>query len=334
MNSTKEVDPERILDAHVHYLGDGSSGNGCYVNFDTARRRWQGRLLLKFAGIHPSAIKNGLDKIYKDFLVTQVKNSNLNGAVLFAQDWPHDSRGKPLYDKAAFYTPNDAVLQICREHPDLFVPAFSIHPARKDALYELDRCLEAGARIIKLLPNVHGVDCMDSAYEPFWKKLAKAGGILIAHTGTELSLPVINRDWEDPRKLARPLDCGVRVIAAHCGGRSVPMTRDYTKEWIAMLTRHPHLYGDTSALALPNRARTLRKLLPEKIQERLIHGSDFPIPNSAYGPWMYGLLAWTRARELSKIKNPLERDYQIKKAIGFKDSVFRRLDGLLHIALP
>lgn len=294
------------------------------------RRRLQARLLLWLNGLPQAALRGGLDRTYREYLLEWIRTSSLDAAVVFAQDWPHTTDGQALPGQAAFYTPNDAVLALAAEYPDCVIPAVSIHPARKDALAELERCLMAGARILKLLPNVHGVDCRDPGHRPFWKRLAEARGILIAHTGAELALPVVNRAWESPEYLDGPLNCGVTVIAAHCGGGYPPLTKDYTDVWIRMLATYPHLYGDISALVLPDRIHTLKKVLDPVIKQHLLHGSDFPIPSGPLGPWSRRMISTATALRLRRISNPLERDYQIKRTLGFDDAVFHRFWQLLR----
>ena len=127
--------------------------------------------------------------------------------------------GRPLADEGAFYVPNDYVLALAGQHSE-FIPAISIHPARPDALEELERCLNAGAAMLKILPNCQNIDCNDSRYKRFWERMAEAGLPLLAHTGGEHTLPVVRPDLAAPHTLKLPLECGVTVIAAHCGTAS------------------------------------------------------------------------------------------------------------------
>ena len=153
--------------------------------------------------------------------------------------------------------------------------------------------------------------------------------ILLAHTGGEFTLPVLNAAYADPQTLRLPLECGVRVIAAHCAGRSCLNDPDYTDQLLKMFHLYPNLYGDNSSLNSPVRSRTLHKILRPDVVERIIHGSDYPIPVNGMGPFLRGRLplnAWWRWKRHS---NVLERDYQFKRAIGFPDETFTRLDSLL-----
>ena len=183
--------------------------------------------------------------------------------------------------------------------------------------------------MLKLLPNCHNVDCSNTRYRSFWEKLSELGLPFLAHTGGEFSVPVLNAKFADPRILQLPLECGVTVIAAHGAGKSWLWDPDYTADLIKMMDEFANLFTDNSALASPNRWRTIPALLDPKIQSRVIHGSDFPIPSGGLGPWIGKLLSGADYSKSRKIKNPLERDVFIKKAIGFKENTFTGLGEIL-----
>jgi predicted TIM-barrel fold metal-dependent hydrolase len=322
-------DTLRKIDCHVHLLGDGSSGSGCWIRMRTAAHRLMARIIVHECGLGQSALKDGLDELLEQRIAWMVRDSSLDAAVLLGQDLPHHADGTPLPEKGAFYVPNSHLLAVCARHPGLFIPAVSIHPGRKDALAELERCLAAGARVLKLLPNCLNVDYTEERHAPFWRMMAAHRMILLSHTGGELSLPVIDPRLADPWRLRHPLEHGVTVIAAHCAGRSALWDRDLTGELLGMFDDWPHLYGDNSALSSPIRAATLPRILPAPVRGRIVHGSDFPIAVGGFGPWRVGLLdraTWRRAR---REDNVLERDVMLKRAVGFDDSHLTRMDQLL-----
>ena len=74
---------------------------------------------------------------------------------------------------------------------------------------ELERCIERGAVLMKCFPNCQNIDLADRRYDPFWMRMAEAGLPLLAHTGGEHTVPVINAAFADPKLLRRPLECGV-----------------------------------------------------------------------------------------------------------------------------
>ncbi|MBT7649458.1 MAG: amidohydrolase family protein [Opitutae bacterium] len=316
------------IDGHVHFVGDGSNGSGCWLRSSTLLDRIVEPIVKAQAGILKSSRQLSIDQAYEQRLIGLIDDSSLDAVLLLAMDYPYDEDGNCLKEKAKFYVPNDHVFRLAKKYAQI-IPACSIHPARKDAIEELERCAEEGAKVLKLLPNCHNVDCSDNRYRAFWEKLAKLNMPFLAHTGGEFSVPVLNTKFADPRILGLPLECGVKVIAAHGAGKSGLWDPDYTADLLRMMDQFANLFTDNSALASPNRWRTIPALLDPKIQPRVIHGSDFPIPSGGFGPWMGNLLNKSDYFKSRKIKNPLERDVFIKKAIGFKENTFTVLGKIL-----
>jgi hypothetical protein len=143
---------------------------------------------------------------------------------------------------------------------------------------------------------------------------------------------VLRPDYADPRILTLPLECGVKVIAAHCGTKSGLFDREYFDVFTAMLRRYPNLYGDTSAFTVPVRGRRVPECLQEHISERLVHGSDFPVPVYGHFAWARGRVRWSTFRRWQGQDNVLERDYQLKRAMGFPPEIFTRIWQLLRRA--
>ena len=316
------------IDGHVHFVGDGSNESGCWLRSSTLLDRIVEPIVKAQAGILKSSRQLGVDQAYEERLIGLIDDSLLDAVLLLAMDYPYDEDGNCLKKKAKFYVPNDHVLGLAKKKAQI-IPACSIHPARKNAIQELERCVEQGAKVLKLLPNCHNVDCSDTRYRIFWERLAKLNMPFLAHTGGEFSVPVLNAKFADPRILRLPLECGVKVIAAHGAGKSGLWDPDYTADLLRMMDEFANLFTDNSALASPNRWRTIPALLDPKIQSRVIHGSDFPIPSGGLGPWIGKLLSGADYSKSRKIKNPLERDVFIKKAIGFKENTFTVLGEIL-----
>ena len=92
---------------------------------------------------------------------------------------------------------------------------------------------------------------------------------------------------------------------------------------------HPNLYADTSALSLPHRKRYLLKLLKHtEAHHKLIHGSDFPLPISAWG--FLGHLPVAQIFKINRIESPILRDYVIKKELGFPKEVFTHAGEIIR----
>jgi predicted TIM-barrel fold metal-dependent hydrolase len=160
--------------------------------------------------------------------------------------------------------------------------------------------------------------------------MAEARLPLLAHTGGEHTVPVINAALADPKLLRFPLECGVTVIAAHCATSSGGFDRDYFDDWVEMLREFPHLYGDISAMVSLNRCGHLRDCLRDEIAPRILHGSDFPVPVLGHRMWLQGWIDRATFRRCQKIANPLERDWEFKRALGFSDEIAIRPTELLR----
>ncbi len=319
----------QTLDCHVHLIGDGSENSGCWVSTPTLWKKAMAQAMLHTGKIPRQALHGKqMDRLYRETLLKHLDGSGLDGLVLLAQDLPHDDHGEPMAG-GSFYVPNDYLFRVCAERPGQLIPACSIHPARKDALQELDRCIERGMKVLKLLPNCLNVHCSDEKLRPFWQRMAEAKIVFLCHTGGETSVPVLSAKDASPETMRLPLECGVTCIAAHGAGRSMFFDPDYTALLLTMFKQYPHLYCDNSALCSPLRCRTVKHLLTPEVLPRVIHGSDWPIPVSGIGPWVFDLI--TSAEWLMGLRepNPIKRDVVWKKAMGFGAETFTRLSALL-----
>jgi hypothetical protein len=315
------------LDGHVHLVGDGSSGSGCWLKLDGLVRELQGRLLLSAAGLPSACLRGGLDLAFESRVAKLLETSSLDGFLLLAQDEAYRGDGTKIEGFGSFYVPNSHLFGVCRRNRGLY-PACSIHPARPDALEELETALQAGCRVLKLLPNCLNVDCSEPRYIPFWKRMATGKMALLSHTGGEFTLPQTNPAFANPRRLTLPLEQGVTVIAAHAAGRSGLWDPDWTRQLEAMAAVFPNLYCDNSALCSPNRWRTLPALLSGPLRDRVVHGSDYPVPSGGFGPWLGGHLSWSEWRASAQLENPIRRDVYLKTKLGFAPETFTRLDAL------
>lgn len=315
------------LDMHVHIVGTGAGGTGCWLRV-TGWHRPLASFMLWHVGLPGNAFSGDFDRLYVERLLQLVRESSLGGAVILAQDDVRDDSGHVMEGVGSCYVPNDYVLRLAREHPE-FLPAVSIHPARPDALEELDRCLAGGAVMMKCLPNCHNIDCSDRRHTRFWERMAAARLPLLAHTGDEHTMPVVRQEYADPRILRRPLEIGVTVIAAHCGTGSGLVTPDYFPVFAEMTREFSNLYGDSSAFNVPARGKHIPECVREPLASRLVHGSDYPVPVYGHWAWARGFVKWGDVRR-SQGLGVLERDHQLKRAMGFPDEHFTRIHRLLR----
>jgi predicted TIM-barrel fold metal-dependent hydrolase len=290
-------------DIHIHLIG--GADEGCHVSDSLLKRPWS-KLISRWLGLDAE----GSDK-YVERLVRYLRESPIDVGIILACDAIYDERGG-VDPRTSFYIPNDYVLKVASQYDEL-LPGVSIHPNRKNALEEIDRCLEAGAALVKWLPNAQGIDPLNNQYKAFYRKLGDCKMPLLSHTGAEFTLKTISQNFGDPKRLRLALDEGVTVIAAHCGISYSGLSARYLSDWLTLVNGYPNLYGDLAALSLGLGGRFIRKLLKDEVaRERLVNGSDFPVPP------LRGV------RDLFKRGNPFSRDYEIKKKLGVPDSVFYR----------
>lgn len=320
------------IDAHIHIVGTGTGGTGCWYRPRGLTRLGE-PVLLRALGLTRRDLHGpDFDRLYVAKLLGFLRASSMDRILVLAHELAHRDDGTPVPESASFYVPNGYVLKLAREHPE-FLAAVSIHPSRKDAHEELERALAGGAAALKCLPNVQGIDWNDRRHTRFLERMAEAGLPLLAHTGSERTMPVVDAKLADPRVLTRPLEIGVTCIAAHCGTGMMLLDPDYLDVFAAMTERFPHLYGDNSALAgLSFRLRpsALRRLTTGPLADRILQGSDLPVPSSGLLAWAFGMLPWRDCRAAAAIANPIERDAALKRMLGFGEETFTRAGGILR----
>lgn len=314
-------------------VGTGTGGTGCWYRPCGLTRIGEPLLVRAVALTARDLHGPDFDRIYIEKLLGYVRGSSrIDRAMLLAHELPHRDDGTPMPERSSFYVPNRYVLDLARRHPE-FLAAVSIHPSRKDALDELEMCLAGGAAALKCLPNVQGIDWNDRRHTRFLERMAEAGLPLLAHTGSERTMPVMDPKLASPRVLTLPLEIGVTCIAAHSGTGMMLLDPDYFDVFVEMLARYPNLYGDNSALAALNfrlRPSALRQLTCEPVAGRILHGSDLPVPSSGLLPWAGRMLSsadWLASR---RIANPLERDAFLKQKLGFGPATFTRAADILR----
>lgn len=312
------------VDCHTHVFCWGEDPADGFLSEKT-RRAWLTRLVLFLTGIRKEPGETLSQKI-RSRLLRQLQASQLDYAVVLAQDAVYRPDGSRDEANTHFYVSNDYVLQLAEECPKI-IPGCSINPVRPDALRELERCHAAGARLIKVHTAIQGVDPALEDFEPFYRRAAELGIALMFHTGYEHSCTVISQEFTDPRRLGRALDCGGTVIAAHCGTCAFFDREDYYPRFIEMMHRYENLYGDTAILAGTVRWNALKRLSrePEFIRARILHGSDYPLP-----PGRLPYLARTGLFPPER-RNPLDLDWRIKASFDIGERYGDRVLELLGV---
>ena len=291
------IDPSQVVDVHCHVIGLGVGGTGCYVHPDALSLahplRWvKSQVYMSASGIYDT---DRADALFVDRLVDLCRSQRPRGkALLLAFDQHHGRDGTPLPEHSEFHTPNDYVLDLAQQWPGLFLPACSIHPYRPDAIDELERCAERGAVALKWLPNAQGIDPLQVDVR-FYERLAELGIPLLSHAGEEQAV-----DAEEAQALGNPLrlrpalDAGATVIVGHCASLGTDEDLDAAPDasgrrprpasyslFRRLLRQHPErLYGGVSAMTQFNRCRgpLAETLASTGIHDRLVNGSDYPLP--------------------------------------------------------
>jgi predicted TIM-barrel fold metal-dependent hydrolase len=283
------LDLSKLLDVHAHVAGSELDGSGCELDarmrsFLHPWRRLQYEIYLRAGGVEH------VDRGAAEF-ADRLRSVARGRVGILALDHRHGEDGSLDRDGTPAYVPNDFVLRLAREHPESFVAVVSVHPYRKDALAELERCAAAGARIVKWIPNSMGIDPADARCDPFYGRMRDLGMTLLAHTGEENALAAGRDDLGNPQRLRRALDAGVRVVFAHCAtlGESEDLD-DPARRKVAnfdlflRIVSDPRwralAYGDLSAVYFRNRdPRVVRTLLERTdLHPRLLQGTDWPLP--------------------------------------------------------
>jgi uncharacterized protein len=348
------LDPAKVIDIHCHVIGMGVGDTGCFVHPDSLSylspvRRVKTRFYKGAAGIHDEARADGL---FVERLVDLLEHQAPRvRAVLLAFDKHYLPDGTADLGQTEFYTPNEYVLSLAARWPDLFLPACSVHPYRKDALEELTRCKERGARLCKWLPNAMGMDPADERCDAFYEKLAALGMPLLTHAGEEQAVEAEEaQELGNPLRLRRPLERGVTVVVAHCASlgesRDLDAPPDAEGErprvsCYALFRRllddprwQGRLFGDVSAMTQFNRCDSALPdvLRSEAIHGRLLNGSDYPLP--AIDPLIrtgklvdIGLLDEAERPLINELYeyNPLTFDFVLKRRLRALDA-----DGTAH----
>src|SRR5207249_2330889 len=82
----------RIIDTHVHIVGDGSSGSGCWLRPSPWRRPFAA-FMARHVGLPPGALRGDLDRLYIERLLQLVRESSLDAVVILAQEQVYDGNG-------------------------------------------------------------------------------------------------------------------------------------------------------------------------------------------------------------------------------------------------
>jgi mannonate dehydratase len=180
------------------------------------------------------------------------------------------------------------------------------------------------------------IDLADVRCRPFFVRLARTRVPLVVHCGEEKAVPGAAReDYGNPLRVRAALEAGVRVIVAHAASLGAARDLDRRSQprrpafelWARMMDEpawRELLYADISAVFQINRRAAVWHTLlrREDWHDRLLHGSDHPLPGvmplyNPQKPAAEGLLDDAAVAPLRAIRehNPLLFDFVLKRSV-------------------
>ncbi len=334
------MDATPTVDVHIHIAARGEPG--CRVSTRTERQP-SFALMLLADGVRRRDLKRDFDGTIRDHILGALEGApSVDRGVLLALDAIYDENGRRREAESHLVVSNDYVRSLAGSHPKVLVGA-SVHPNRGpvEGREELLRCIRGDppAALVKWLPNAQLIDPADPRHDWFYETLSEAGVPLLCHTGPEQSVPVPppvddHQRLGDPRRLRRALDIGATVIAAHAAMRIVPYEDDFLGDLAAMMSeaeRHGRwrLWADVSAMCLISRLGTVHRVLEKLPGERLVLGSDYPVPVNPMPPVVMRHGDLDEFVEFVRLRNPIERNVRQLLAMGFPPSILTAGAGLL-----
>ena len=338
--SWQGIDPSQLWDCHVHIagIGDGKTGVWITPRMTSPFHPWQNLQRRFYLNASCTEREGSVDA---DFVARLLRclDAFPQGAkaMLLAFDFHYEENGARREDLSSFFVPNRYAADLAQRYPDRFEWICSIHPYRADAIDELQWSVSQGARAVKWLPSAMGMDPASPKCDPFYQALIRFNLPLLTHGGEEEAVASgATAEFNNPLRLRRPLDQGVRVIVAHCASLGESIDTDHGPngprrenfEFFERLMNEAryerHLFGEISALTQANRTESVLTTLIRRVEwhPRLINGSDYPLPGviPLISPRRFvrqGFLTEAQAEVLSEIRgyNPLLFDFVLKRSL-------------------
>ena len=328
----------KVIDIHLHIGGLGNS-SPCKMSKKFLLSPAYLYMVLR-SGISIKELLEDHDTVLRTTMIGRLNSApSIDFGVFLAFDSVYKENGEIDEENSNMVTPNNYVMDIARDNPKVLFGA-SVHPNRgvTKGMEELDRCIEGGAVLIKWVPNSQIFDPSDRKYEWFYRKLADENLPLLCHTGLEHAIPVVKTEYQefgDPRKLRLALDMGVKVIAAHCATSFFPWEKSYLGELSEMFDegerRGWNLYADISAMCTVFRVSIIDDILKKIPHNRMVLGSDYPIPVDNMPPQFIGTLTLQEYLEIAKVDNPIEKNYRQLLAMDFPKEATTKASSILRI---
>jgi predicted TIM-barrel fold metal-dependent hydrolase len=335
------IDPSQFWDCHTHVAGVGDGGTGIWITpqMRSLWHPWQGLQRRFYLNAACTEREGRVDEDFVSRLVQYLEAFPAGAkAMLLAFDFHYDESGQRREDLTPFHVPDRYAAKLARGSRARFEWICSIHPYRSDAVEALREAAKNGARAVKWLPSAMGMDPASARCDRFYETLVRLKLPLLTHGGGEQAVHGGEfHELNNPLRLRRPLDHGVRVIVAHCSslGEHVNLDRGPSGpriEAFRLFARmmddsryEGRLFGDISAVTQANRmgAPLAMLMLRSDWHLRLINGSDYPLPGvmplfSTRRFVEEGYLTDSQAETLAEIRryNPLLFDFVLKRSLA------------------
>jgi predicted TIM-barrel fold metal-dependent hydrolase len=230
----------------------------------------------------------------------------------------------------AFRAANDRTLTWAVENGGRLIPFVRLDLA-ESPIEEAERCLDLGARGIKLHPRAQGFLLTDDRLEPIFALAAERGVPILIHGGR--GLPPIAAG------LGRLVDRhpGIELIIAHAGIADMAGLAD-------VFGARAGVFFDTSAWSPIDLLDFYRQVSPEQV----VYASDYPYgqqPSSlliavrtarraGFDDGQVRNMLWTNADRIAAGKPPLEPTPPRGSDVFSQPMIFARIHGYLSMATP
>jgi predicted TIM-barrel fold metal-dependent hydrolase len=324
---------QSVIDIHVHTAGFGAGGSGCYVA-PVLRDSYKFSWYLRAFGVSREELEVAGDALVFQRISEHVGSStSVQKAVVLAMDGVIDEHGELDKEHTQVYVPNEFVKSETDRYENLLFGA-SVNPYRPDATAILNKVKEAGAVLVKWIPAIMAIDPQDPRIVPFYEKLIELDLPLLVHVGQARSFSGAQDELGDPLRLKLALDLGVTVIAAHIATTGKNAGEGNFERLLPLFEQYGNLYTEISSLTQLNKLGYLYSALEVSgLSKRMLYGSDWPLQFfPLVSPWyQIGRISIGEIREVSKLKNPWDRDVALKRAMGVPEAVFTRGSTVLKI---
>ena len=180
-----------------------------------------------------SALEWSIDNIKETKKVEKV--------VALAFDWVYNDNGEKDVNNTHYRVSNSFIYEQVQNYPEKILFGASVNPYRSNATKRLDEVKNMGAVLVKLIPSSQCIHLYKeksiSLLTDYFYQLKELNLPLLCHCGVEHTIPtatdqvcdrlegILNPSFEceekqglnGTSKIKLALDCGVKVIVAHCG---------------------------------------------------------------------------------------------------------------------